>query len=306
MRDRTVVSILVVLWGATVVMVAVTAPAQESTSAPALVHPTPPAAMAEARVTAALEAVETARGHLGSGDSRSALEALQEASKLMVEAQRLLVAARFANTRCPITGIAIDPAHVPESQTRLYKGQVVALSSERSVIEWDRLTDPEKDSKLAGATGAIARPEVGARVINFVCPIDGNRFDPVEIRDQYTRTFRGQRVGFCSYVDGLKWDRLSDAQRDASLKKALAGPVNKVANTIDPIDGQRVDPVSVHDDLIRVWRGYRIGLRRTWCLQRWDRLSPAEKDARVRAILPGEFTTVPAASGSEAGMERRY
>jgi hypothetical protein len=98
--------------------------------------------------------------------------------------------------------------------------------------------------------------------------------------------FRGQPVGMCGYIDALKWDKLSDAQRDALLKKALAGPVDKVANTIDPVDGRRIDPVSVRDYLIRVHRGYRLGFVTGWTAATWDRLSIAEKDVRLRAVLP--------------------
>jgi hypothetical protein len=306
MRHKIVVLILALLWGTAAVLMVVSAPAQDTTSAPTLVPPTPPAAVAEGKVTSALEAVEAARSALEAGDPPAAQAALQDARSLLTEAQKLLVAARFANTRCPITGIAIDPANVPESHTRLYKGQVVALSSPLSVIEWDKLSDPEKDSKLAGATGAIARPEIGSKVVNIVCPIDGKRIDPVEIPEYNVRMFRGQPVGFCGHVDRQKWDRLSDAQKNVLLTKALAGPVHKVVNTIDPIDGRRIDPVSVADDRIRVYRGYPLGFARAWTLRRWDRLSTTEKDALLRAVLPSTAGAAPPPPGPAPAPERMY
>lgn len=276
-----------VLWGGLAAVAASVAVwAQDIATTQPQVPPTPPAAMAEGKVTAAISAVETAQGAMDGGDSRAALEALDEARTLMAEAQDLLVAARFANTRCPITGIAIDPANVMESETRMYKGQVVAFSSSQNVIGWDKLSDPEKDSKLAGATGAIPRSEVGSRVINLVCPVDGRRIDPVLIRASTIRLFRGQPVGFCGFRDRRKWDRMDDAQRAALLAKALAGPVAKVDNTLCPIDGGRIDPVSIDDRFIREYRGYRIGFCRYSCGRQWDHRTPAERDAALRAVLP--------------------
>lgn len=296
MRHTIVISILGVLWGAAAVLTVVSAPGQESTSAPALVPPTPSAAMAEAKVTGALEAIEAARSDLDAGDAQAAHEELQDAKELLTEAQKLLVAARFANTRCPIMRTEINPVNVPESRTRLYKGQVVAFSSERAVVEWDKLSGPEKDSKLTGASGAVVMPELGSRVINIVDPIDGRRIDPVDIHPDYIRIFRGQPVGFANNMNRRKWDKLSDAEKDALLKTALAGAVDKVVNALDPVDGRRIDPVSVPDDLIRVYRGYRLGFSRQWTRRRWDRLSTAEKDARLRAVLPGLPGELPPAS----------
>jgi len=54
----------------------------------------------------------------------------------------------FANTKCPIMGGAIDPAKVPESLTRVYKGQKVAFCCGMCPAKWDKLTDAEKDAKF--------------------------------------------------------------------------------------------------------------------------------------------------------------
>ena len=48
----------------------------------------------------------------------------------------------------------IDPAKVPESLTREYKGQKVALCCAGCPSEWDKLSDAEKDAKLAKVTRA--------------------------------------------------------------------------------------------------------------------------------------------------------
>lgn len=60
-------------------------------------------------------------------------------------------ASPFVNTRCPIQGNATDPANVPESLTRLYKGQKVAFCCGGCPPAWDKLTDDQKDAKLKAA-----------------------------------------------------------------------------------------------------------------------------------------------------------
>jgi hypothetical protein len=45
-------------------------------------------------------------------------------------------------------GNAIDPAHVPDSLTRDYKGQRVAFCCGMCPPAWDKLSDAEKDKKL--------------------------------------------------------------------------------------------------------------------------------------------------------------
>lgn len=54
----------------------------------------------------------------------------------------------FVNARCPIMGSAIDPAHVPDSLTREYKGQKVAFCCAMCPPAWDKLSDADKDKKL--------------------------------------------------------------------------------------------------------------------------------------------------------------
>ncbi len=59
--------------------------------------------------------------------------------------------AAFANTKCPIMGTKIDPAKVTPELTRVHKGQKVAFCCGSCPAAWDKLTDAEKDSKLAAA-----------------------------------------------------------------------------------------------------------------------------------------------------------
>ena len=59
--------------------------------------------------------------------------------------------AGFINTHCPIMGSPIDPAKVPTSLTRDYKGQKVAFCCGGCPGQWDKLTDEEKAAKLREA-----------------------------------------------------------------------------------------------------------------------------------------------------------
>jgi hypothetical protein len=55
------------------------------------------------------------------------------------------------NTKCPISGGALNPAGVPENLTRVYKGQKIGFCCEGCPEEWDKLTDVNKDAELAKA-----------------------------------------------------------------------------------------------------------------------------------------------------------
>lgn len=58
------------------------------------------------------------------------------------------------NNRCPIMGGAVDPATVPASLTRQYKGQTVGFCCGACPGQWDKLSDADKDAKLAKVTAA--------------------------------------------------------------------------------------------------------------------------------------------------------
>ena len=77
------------------------------------------------------------------GDGDSASHAMATTSGTTTQTSQ------FVNDHCPImTGNAIDPAHVPASLTREYKGQKVAFCCGMCPPAWDKLTDAEKDKKL--------------------------------------------------------------------------------------------------------------------------------------------------------------
>jgi hypothetical protein len=60
-------------------------------------------------------------------------------------------AAKIVNSKCPILGTKLDPAKVPDSLIREYKGQKVGFCCDGCPPAWDKLSDAEKDAKLKAA-----------------------------------------------------------------------------------------------------------------------------------------------------------
>ena len=58
-------------------------------------------------------------------------------------------AAKFVNSSCPLLGSKIDPANVPDTLTRDFKGQKVAFCCADCLPKWDELSDTDKAAKLA-------------------------------------------------------------------------------------------------------------------------------------------------------------
>lgn len=58
-----------------------------------------------------------------------------------------------ANARCPIMGRTLDPAKVPARLTREYQGKTVGFCCGGCPGAWDRLSDEQKQAKLAKVSG---------------------------------------------------------------------------------------------------------------------------------------------------------
>lgn len=56
---------------------------------------------------------------------------------------------RFANIRCPIMGSPVNPDKVDGNLIRDYKGEKLAFCCGGCPGQWDKLTDAEKDARLA-------------------------------------------------------------------------------------------------------------------------------------------------------------
>jgi hypothetical protein len=104
------------------------------------------------RLPAALKSIDKASRAVKSGDKKTALAELKKARETLVAVQAALTAyvkPNFVNDRCPILGSPIDPDHVPANLIRDYKGQKVAFCCAGCPAQWDKLTDAQKQAKLA-------------------------------------------------------------------------------------------------------------------------------------------------------------
>jgi hypothetical protein len=62
------------------------------------------------------------------------------------------------NNRCPMTLTPIDPNNVPDSKVRYYKGMKVGFCCGGHPELWDKLSDAEKDAKLAVVMAPPSQP----------------------------------------------------------------------------------------------------------------------------------------------------
>lgn len=86
------------------------------------------------------------------GDKEAALEELHKVQRMLIAINTGIaknVQSKFANSKCPIMGGTIDPAKVPDSLIRDFKDQKVAFCCGGCPDSWDKLSDVEKEAKLA-------------------------------------------------------------------------------------------------------------------------------------------------------------
>lgn len=114
----------------------------------AAVATTQPSADAKC-LTDAVNAIEAAKKAIRSGDTKAALVLMDKAQALIIQSREgTTKPAAFANVTCPIMGSKIDPAKVPASLVREYKGKKIAFCCGGCPAQWDKLSDAEKDAKL--------------------------------------------------------------------------------------------------------------------------------------------------------------
>ena len=104
--------------------------------------------MVSQSIDKAIKAVEA-------GSKETALAELHKAQKMLAAINAGIakhVKPKFANVSCPIMGLPIDPDKVTKSLIRDYKDQKIAFCCDGCPGQWDKLTDTEKDAKLAKVT----------------------------------------------------------------------------------------------------------------------------------------------------------
>ncbi len=108
-----------------------------------------------ARLASTLKAIDAATEAVKAGKKDEALAQLAEARKTVGEMHAKLAAhaegAKLANanTRCPIMGSKLNWTKVTTSLTREYKGKKVGFCCAGCPKQWDKLSDAQKDAKLA-------------------------------------------------------------------------------------------------------------------------------------------------------------
>ncbi len=98
------------------------------------------------------QSIDKAIKAIKAGNKETALAALHKAQKMLAAINAGIakhVKPEFANARCPIMGSPIKPDKVAKNLIRDYKGEKIALCCGRCPATWDKLTDAEKDAKLA-------------------------------------------------------------------------------------------------------------------------------------------------------------
>ena len=71
----------------------------------------------------------------------------------------------------------------------------------------------------------------------------------------------------------------------AAPPPAAKAPEAKVVNARCPIMGNAIDPDKVPASLTREFKGQRVGFCCPDCPAAWDKLSDAEKQAKLQAVL---------------------
>ncbi len=98
------------------------------------------------------QALESTQKAVEMGHKDHALMELKKAQTLLAALQTGLsqhIKPVFANTACPIMGSPIDPEKVPDSLIREYNGQKIGFCCAGCPSMWDKLTDEQKQAKLA-------------------------------------------------------------------------------------------------------------------------------------------------------------
>ncbi len=102
----------------------------------------------------AILSIDKAVKAVESGDKKTVLAELDKALNTLIAiygALGKLVKPQFANNRCPIMGSSINTEKVTTNLLRDYKGQKVAFCCAGCPSTWDKLTDAQKQAKLAKA-----------------------------------------------------------------------------------------------------------------------------------------------------------
>ena len=116
-------------------------------------------------VSEARAAIQNAIEAIDKSDTKTARTEMEKADKLLATAYKSMEEniekMPCVNARCPISGKDIDMMNRPKDCTRVYKGTKVGFCCPNCPLEWDKLTDAEKEAKLkASMPSKEVMPEV--------------------------------------------------------------------------------------------------------------------------------------------------
>ena len=157
------------------------------------------------------------------------------------------------NAKCPGCSMAVDASKASDKETRMHKGQKVVFCAAVCAEKWDKMAEADKDAAVAKL-----KP-----IVNAKCPMTSNPIDPNQ-----TGLFKGMKVGFCCGDCLGPWGKLSEAEKEAKLKKVLP-----IVNTACPVTGKTIDPAQTPENLTRLYSGCKIGFCCPMCPGAWDKLS---------------------------------
>jgi len=153
-------------------------------------------------------------------------------------------------------------------------------------------------------------------VVNATCPIMNNKLPTGGATVDFIRRYKGKKIGFCSAGCSAKWDRLLGKDKDAKLLAAFLGQTRTsasekgakgqgksqgrgegqgqgrgksstvaVVNATCPIMNNKLPAAGAAADLVREYKGKKIGFCCAGCPEKWDALSAKDKDAKLLAAF---------------------
>ena len=115
-------------------------------------HAMPMHAKHTENLAAALKSIDAATKLVEQDKKELALAELAKARGLVAKSHKAMAAGsgpKFVNVRCPIMGSAIRPDKVTAALTRTLNGRKVAFCCGGCPGAWDKLSDADKEAKLA-------------------------------------------------------------------------------------------------------------------------------------------------------------
>ncbi len=134
----------------------------------------------------------------------------------------------------------------------------------------------QQDGGPAGSNPQAAAAKA-AQTANLICPITGNLVSP----NGPMRQWEGRAVGFSAADSATQWDKLSEADKKTQFETAVNKQMSMVVNSRCPMKDY---PISRAIPM-RQFDGKIVGFCCAGCPHDWDKLTDAQKKARLAAAM---------------------